>query len=42
VFAVHALIFPFDAQRALVADVVEGDDDVLELDVAVPSERKSQ
>src|SRR5262249_4908726 len=35
VFAVHARIFPFDAQRALIADVVEGDDDVFEFDIAV-------
>jgi hypothetical protein len=35
VLAVHAAVLPLDAQRALVADVVERDDDVLELDVAV-------
>src|ERR1051326_7247310 len=35
VHAVHAAVFPLDAERAAVADVVQGDDDVLELDVAV-------
>jgi hypothetical protein len=34
VLALHAAVFPFDAQRALVADVVEGDDHFLEVDVA--------
>src|SRR5690606_35157833 len=34
VLAVHAAVFPFDAQRALVLDVVEGDDDLFEVDVA--------
>ena len=33
--AVHAAVLPLDAQRALVADVVERDDDLLEVDVAV-------
>src|ERR1700761_7431172 len=32
-FAVHAAVFPLDRERAGVVDVVEGDDDVLELDV---------
>jgi len=31
--AVHVDVLPFDGEGALVADVVEGDDDVLELDV---------
>jgi hypothetical protein len=34
VHAVHADVLPLDRERAAVADVVEGDDDVLELDVA--------
>src|SRR5205807_8308804 len=34
VLSVHAAVFPFDRERALVADVVEGDDDLLEVDVA--------
>jgi hypothetical protein len=33
--AVHANIFPLDGEGAAVAGVVEGDDDVLELDIAV-------
>src|SRR5690606_30398978 len=35
VHAVHADVLPLDGERAAVADVVEGDDDVLELHVAV-------
>src|SRR5437870_3702650 len=35
VLAVHAAVFPFNAERALVADVVEGDNDFFELDVTV-------
>src|SRR5690606_39734462 len=34
VHAVHAAVFPFDRQRPAVADVVQGDDDLLEVDVA--------
>ena len=34
-FAIHPAIFPLNAERAGVADIVEGDDDVLEVDVAV-------
>src|SRR5437763_9846601 len=34
-FAVHAAVFPLDGERALVADVVEGADDLLEVDAAV-------
>jgi hypothetical protein len=33
-FAVHGAVFPFDAQRAAVLDVVEGADDELEVDLA--------
>src|SRR4051812_44982997 len=33
--AVHAAVFPFDAQRALVADVVECHDDILKFDIAM-------
>src|SRR5690606_14602887 len=32
--AVHAHVLPLDGERSLVADVVEGDDDLLEVDVA--------
>jgi hypothetical protein len=32
--AVHAHVLPLDGERALVADVVERDDDLLEVDVA--------
>jgi hypothetical protein len=32
--AVHAAVFPFDAQGALVADVVEGADDLFKVDTA--------
>src|SRR5690242_19807847 len=35
VLAVHTYVFPLDAQRALVADVIQRDDDFLEVDVAV-------
>src|SRR5439155_1415661 len=35
VLAVHSRIFPLDAQRALIADVVQRDDDLFEVDVAV-------
>src|SRR5438552_11018932 len=35
VFAVHAGVFPFDRQRALVPDIVEGDDDFFEVNIAV-------
>src|SRR5690606_38911072 len=38
VLAIHAAVFPLDRERAVVADVVERDDDALEIDVAV-SER---
>ncbi len=33
--AVHATVFPFDGEGAAVADVVQGDDDFLEMDVAM-------
>ena len=33
-FAVHGTIFPLDAQGATVFDVVEGTDDLLEVDVS--------
>jgi hypothetical protein len=32
--AVHGAVFPFDAQRAAVLDVVQGADDAFEVDVA--------
>ena len=32
--AVHAAVFPFDREWAGVADVIEGDHDFLEIDVA--------
>ena len=32
--AIHADVLPFDGERAVVSDVVEGDDDILEADVA--------
>src|SRR5207249_4555175 len=35
VFSIHSGVLPFDAQGALVVDVVEGDDDFFEVDVAV-------
>ena len=35
VFAIHPAVFPFHRQRAGIADIVERDDDVLELDVTV-------
>jgi hypothetical protein len=35
VLAVHAAVFPFDRQRAVVADVVERADDLLEVHAAV-------
>src|SRR5436309_237229 len=35
VFAVHANVFPFDAERTGVAEIVERDDDFLEVDVAM-------
>jgi len=33
-FAIHAAVFPFDAERAGVADVVQGADDFFEVDIA--------
>jgi len=33
--AVHAAVFPFDGEGAGVADIVEGDDDFLEVDVSM-------
>jgi hypothetical protein len=35
VFSVHPAVFPFDAERALIADVVERNDDVFEFDIAM-------
>src|SRR4051812_3744652 len=35
VFAVHPAVLPLDGERPLVADVVERDDDLFEVDVAV-------
>src|SRR5208283_3154438 len=35
VFSVHPAVLPFDRERAGVADVVQSDDDLLEVDVAV-------
>ena len=35
VFTVHAAVFPFDGERALVADAVQFADDLLEIDTAV-------
>ena len=32
--AIHAAVFPFDRQRPLVVDAVEGADDFLEIDIA--------
>jgi hypothetical protein len=32
--AIHADVFPLDGERALVTDVVQGDDDFFEIDVA--------
>src|SRR5690606_35564586 len=32
--AVHAGVFPFDAERALVVHIVQGNDDLLKVDVA--------
>ena len=34
VLSIHPAVLPFNRQRALVADVIEGDDDLLEVDVA--------
>lgn len=34
--AVHANVFPFDRKGAVVADVIESDDDVFKLDIASP------
>src|SRR5258708_2085539 len=36
VLAVHAAVFPFDGERALIVDVIERPDDLLEVDGAVP------
>ncbi len=38
--AVHAAVFPFHRKRAAIADVVQRDDDVLEVDVAVAERTK--
>ena len=32
--AIHSAVFPFDRKRALIADVVEGYDNLFEVDVA--------
>ena len=33
--SVHAAVFPFDAQRSLITDIVQCDDDPLKVDVAM-------
>ena len=38
--AIHANVLPFDRERPLVADVIERNDDVLELNVAVADRPK--
>ena len=40
VHLIHANIFPLDRERAAIADIVERNDDLLELDVAVPDGTK--
>ena len=35
-FALHATVFPFDGERAFVADVVEGAQDSVEVHLAAP------
>ncbi len=32
-FAIHVAVFPFDRKRALVAGIIQGSDDALEVDV---------
>src|SRR5687768_11460202 len=40
VHAIHPAVLPFDAKRSAIANVVQRDDDVLELDVAVTKRAK--
>ena len=41
-FALHAAVLPLDRQRTVVADPVQRADELIEVDVAVPGETKSQ
>ncbi len=38
--AIHPNVFPFDRERTRVGDIIERDDDIFKMDVAVPDRTK--